>query len=415
MATSEWLLLRLPAHEAAPLSWAAADMSGRLLSMPSHDTGGSLHTLSTGRRIALLVPGADVALFQVPLPPGNEARLLQLAPFALEDQLAQDVELLHFAVGARDARTGLVPVAVVERTHMQEWLARAAALQLLPQALFAESDLAPVMPGHVTMVVAEEQLLLRQGEARPLLLPASDPVLALEMLLGAAADLATVHLSVYSTPEFWPRHAAAIETLRSRVASCKVQLASGGLLALFAQGLAQSRPINLLQGAFRQQQSGGATWRQWRAAAIVALALLLVHGIGSWWQLGQLRKASADMEQSIAGMYGAIFPGQAPGAAPRRALEKRLAEIAGGAGQQGELLQLLAAVAAARQNVPVAKVESLNFKPGSLQMRLAAPDAATLEMFSQALRAGGYGAQVTAGNQRGERYEGQVDVTVSGT
>lgn len=415
MATSEWLLLRLPAQDDAPLSWAASDSAGRLLSLPSQDSGGGLHTLSTGRRVTLLVPGTDVSLLQVPLPAGNEARLLQLVPFALEDQVAQDIDQLHFAVGQRDAATGMVPVAVVERARMLEWTERARALQLLPQAIFAESDLAPVMPGHVTMVVAEDQLLLRRGDAQALLLPVADPALALEMLLGANADLASTHLSVYSTPEFWPRHAAAIETLRARVASYKVQLASGGLLALYAQGIAQSRPINLLQGSFKPQQAAGAGWRPWRAAILVALALLLVHAIGSWWQLGQLRQASAGMDESIARMYGSIFPGQAPGSAPRRALEKRLAEIAGGANQRGELLALLAAVAAARQNVPVAQLESLAFKPGNLQLRLAAPDAATLEQFSQALRAGGYSAQVTAGNQRGERYEGQVEVTVAGS
>jgi general secretion pathway protein L len=415
MATMEWLLLRLPAQAGAPLSWAAADASGRLLSLPSSDSGGGLHTLATGRRLALLVPGSEVAQFEAALPAGNEARLLQLAPFALEDQVAQDVDELHFAVGTRDAASGAVPVAVVERSRMQQWMDRATSLHLLPQAVFAESDLAPVLPGHVTMVVSGEQLLLRQGEGRALQLPAADPALALEMLLGSAEQIAAANLAVFSTPEDWPRHSAAIEALRPRVASFKVQLATGGPLALYALGIAQSVPINLLQGSFRPQRAASAGWRAWRGVAAAAAALLVLHAAGSWWQLRQLRAASREMEASIARMYGSIYPGQVPGSAPRRALEQRLAAVAGGAGNQGTLLPLLAAVANARQGVPVAELQSLTFKTGSLQLRMAAPDAAALQQFSEALRGGGYRAEVTGGNQRGGHYEGQVEVAPAGT
>src|SRR6187401_1552926 len=165
---ADWLLLRIPATDEEPVSWAVADASGQLLSMPSQDTGGGLHTMATGRKVAFLVPAGEVSFFQATLPAGNEARLLQLAPFALEDQLSQDIDSLHFAVGPRDAVAGTVPVAVTERARM-------------PQALFAESDLAPALPGHVTMLVSGDQLLLRNDGARPLVLPAADPSLALDM------------------------------------------------------------------------------------------------------------------------------------------------------------------------------------------------------------------------------------------
>jgi hypothetical protein len=48
-------------------------------------------------------------------------------------------------------------------------------------------------------------------------------------------------------------------------------------------------------------------------------------------------------------------------------------------------------------------------------MKLSAPDAATLEQFSQALRASGYTAEVTAGSVRDGKYEGQVDLKNPGT
>ena len=78
-------------------------------------------------------------------------------------------------------------------------------------------------------------------------------------------------------------------------------------------------------------------------------------------------------------------------------------------------MPLLAALSAARQNVPVASLEGITFKPGELQLKLSAPDAATLEQFSQALRAGGYAAQVSSGRQHEGGFEGQIDMKESGT
>lgn len=412
---ADWLLLRLPADETAPASWAVADAHGQLLSVPSQDTGGGLHTMATGRKVALLVPAGEVSFFDAPLPAGNETRLQQLAPFALEDQVSQDIDTLHFAVGARDAVSGTVPVAVMERAQMRHWLERAATLQLTPHAVYAESDLAPVLPGHVTMLVAGEQLLLRNDQSRPLVLPAADPSLALDMLLGTAEAISQINLTVYVGPGDWQKYSQVLEPLRERVTSFKVQMSNGGILAQLAQGLAYSAPINLLQGEFKPRGSARTNWQAWRWVAGLAATLLVLHAGGSWWQLHRLRQASNEVDAATAQLYGSMFPGQRMGSAPRRALEKRLAAVAGGGGSQGELLHLLAAVAAAKQNVPVTQLQSLNFKPGSMQLKLTAPDASTLEQFNQALRASGYKAELTSGAQRGASYEGQVELKGAGS
>lgn len=412
---ADWLLLQLPAEGDAPASWVVADAHGQLLSLPSHDESGGLHTMATGRRLALLVPAGEVSFFQVTLPAGNEARLLQLAPYALEDQLSQDIDALHFAVGPRDPATGTVPVAVMERARLEQYLARAAQLQLIPHAVFAESDLAPILPGHVTMLVTGDQLLLRDDTARPLVLPAADPKLALEMLPGTGASLAQVHLTVFVGPGDWQKYSHLIEPLRESVGSFKVQLNNGGMLSQLAQGLAHGAPLNLLQGAHKPRGSATTRWQDWKWAAGLATALLVMHLAGSLWQLRQLRHASTELDASISQLYQSIFPGQPLGREPRRALERRLAAVAGSGGSQGEFMTLLAAVAAARQNVPLAQLESLTFKPGGLQLKLSAPDASALDQFNQALRAGGYKADLKSGSAKGTAYEGMVELSGAGS
>src|SRR3546814_16716794 len=58
----------------------------------------------------------------VEVPARQPAKVLQAAPFVLEEQLAEDVDTLHFALGARQADHRW-PLAIVSQTRMQAWLA----------------------------------------------------------------------------------------------------------------------------------------------------------------------------------------------------------------------------------------------------------------------------------------------------
>jgi general secretion pathway protein L len=309
--------------------------------------------------------------------------------------------------------TGSTAVAVIERALLEQWLARASETGVKPSAAFADSELVPVFPGQVTVVLVDDQLVLRSDDARTAVMPADDPLLALEMFLAPATDFASVPLAVYAGQSDWQRHSKKIEALRDRFTSVKVQLSNGGLLALAARTLpnamAHSTAINLLQGSFRPKSAATNQWRKWRLVATLAGTLLLVHGLAQAWHLRQLKKSEAELDQSISQVYATVFPGQPVGGDARRRMEQRMAGMAGSANQPGELMHVLAALAAAGQNVPVVKLESLTFRTGAAQLKLGAPDASTLAQFGQALQAGGYSAQVTSGATRGTAYEGQIE------
>ena len=74
---------------------------------------------ATGCRVTVMVSGINILLTHVDLPAMNKQRLARAIPFALEENLASDIEKLHFAVGNRiDDKTAC---AVVERDDMEAW------------------------------------------------------------------------------------------------------------------------------------------------------------------------------------------------------------------------------------------------------------------------------------------------------
>src|SRR5690606_1705358 len=109
-----------------------------------------------GRKTIVLAPGTDVVLAE-PVVPVKGGKLAQVVPFALEEQLASDVDELHFAIGKRDGRAG-VPVAAVAHERMESWLTLLRGAGIEPDAIYGESAMVPATPNGVTLLIDDSRV-----------------------------------------------------------------------------------------------------------------------------------------------------------------------------------------------------------------------------------------------------------------
>ena len=61
----------------------------------------SLAERARGKRLVAFIPASDTLSVAVELPPLSAAKARAALPYALEDQLAGDLETQHFALGTR--------------------------------------------------------------------------------------------------------------------------------------------------------------------------------------------------------------------------------------------------------------------------------------------------------------------------
>src|SRR6185312_3594915 len=113
---ADWLLLRLPRTPDQAATWLVVDPRGAATGPPQSGPLSLAAPRTAGRRICVLVPGSDVLLAEPEVPTKAGTKLAQVVPYALEEQLAEDIDELHFAIGKRAAESSRTPVAVVART-----------------------------------------------------------------------------------------------------------------------------------------------------------------------------------------------------------------------------------------------------------------------------------------------------------
>jgi general secretion pathway protein L len=411
---ADWLLLRLPRNPDAQATWILADARGNAISAPQTGPLEQAAQRAAGRHVCVLVPGTDVLLTEPELPVKAGAKLQQIVPYALEEQLAEDIDDLHFAIGKRNVDAPTTPVAVVALSLMDEWTNTLKAAGLVPESMYVDSDLLPVNPGHAVALLEDDVVVVRPPVGATISMPSDALAEALQLVKpGMEASEGTGRgLILYTGAAEWQQFSPQVESVRDQFDGIKVQLLTAGPLQLFAQQLPTAKPINLLQGRYTPQTTHAVGWQAWRVAAMLLVALIALHVIGKGAELFMLKNAEKKVDAAIEQAFRAAMPGETNATNARRRMEAKLALVRSGGGNG--LLPVLGAFVEARNSVPGTTVQAMSFNDGQLVLKMGAPDADALERLSQVLRSGGWQADLTGSNVTSGGYEASIRIRPSG-
>jgi general secretion pathway protein L len=410
------LLLRLPPPGQEETEWLVlgADPAD---SAPTRQRGSLSLAAAVSRtgNVVVLAPSAQILLAEPQLPPGSGVKLARAVPFAMEEQLTEDIDQLSFATGRRRASGG-TPAAAVSRTVLQGWLADLAAAGLEPLSMYPDISLMPENPGQTVLWLEKGRLAVRRPGALPFAVELS-PVSEALVVAGVIADPLDTGSQpkipesalLYVTREDWARVQGEFEPLAEKFESLKVQLLPDGPLPWLARGLDDSSVVNLLQGEFARTTDLGARWRQWRTAAILAAALLSVHLVAEALQIRQAKHEAAALDEQIANVFSYAMPGE-PMQNPRRQMQDVLARIhESGAGPE-EFLNALKVLSNTLPEAPKSEIEALSFRENLLDLKVTAPSLGSLSQLSQLIGKQGKSAEIESSRQVAGGVEAQMQM-----
>ena len=361
------------------VQWAVADDRGSLVSDPAAGTLAEASAAVEGRRSTLVVPGNDVLLAEALVPGGSQARALQAIPFALEEQLADDVEKLHFALGSKD-RDDNYPVAIIDRSTMDTISEQCQEAGLRPTSIVPETLALPMLEAidfdevSWTALLDEDQAVIRLNGYKGF---ATDTSVASFMLEGAKGDLAddaspllTIHTTDPETNLVVP---GGVDT---DLRDCESRL------ALYAEGLASEPNINLLQGSYNPKTQFDKTWKPWRWTAALAAVLVGTLFASKWFDYRALKAEESYIDGEIATAFESALPGVRM-QRPRRQIQDALS--GNGTGNVSNFTNQLAEIAASLSTQPQTKVRTIGFRNGSFDLDLNTDAVPTMDALKSEL------------------------------
>ena len=415
---ADYLVIRLSSDDPQAASWIGADSNGTRLSQPAH---GSLDLAALDvneRPVIVLVPAADVLTTSVYLPVRGTSRVLAALPFALEDQLADDVEDLHFAAGTK-REDGHIPVAVVARTTMDAWLEALDRAGIKPAKIVPESFGLARIPGTASMLVAENQVLYNDGTNVEFVMQGVKPS---DVLVSAGAlkettagveetEDAVNHLLVYCEPEDEKRFEHDWIALRHELGSVDVNLLPDGVLPRLAVTIASGQGINLLQGDYGPKTEYSKAFQPWRNVAMLLIGLFVVGLVAKGVDYFRLTREAAALKEQFTAEYRQIRPTDNREVMdPVGTVNSLRRSVGAGAGPR-VFLPALRELGAALSQHETLEIEAISYRAGILNIRLTAPDVATLDVVQRAVTDGGrYLASIQSTDQVGDRINSRIEV-----
>lgn len=341
-------------------------------------------TAAADCRLVWVLNGEDVLLTTRRIPARGRRQLAQALPYALEDDLAQEVDTLGFVHQPLGPDTG---VAVVDRVLLETGLARLRAAGLRPWRILPDLLLLPQHPGGY-LYQDGARALLRHGPMAGLVCEADN----LEMVLAALPH----------TAGEGQQPALRVEGGNPLPDGLACQQVSPALplLRRLAAGLATAPALNLA-GALVEDQGPSQRERRrvWLAAGVALLALGLLAGQRAL-QLRDLRQLGDDLDAAIVQTYRDTFPDGGRLVDARVQMQQALDRLHRSAGGDGGFLGALADVAPTLGGATTLRIEGMEYRNGLLLLRVRGDDIGQLDRIKQALEADGrHSVQIQAVNQ----------------
>jgi general secretion pathway protein L len=286
---------------------------------------------ASGQRLVVIISSTDVTMMQLSLKAKSSKQIASAIPFALEEELADDIDNLHFSSQSIVKNRDKQLVAVVSRAFMQTLFDHINALEFQFVSVVPQTLVVPFSEGNWTLFVQANSATLRTSEfdGYGLDLVNVPNIVALEADQQQQAEEISPEIFLYNYSE---------ETINIADISSSVSGRETDALPLMGKyWLDHQTTLNLLQGDFRVQRELPLASVEWRIAASLAAIAVLLFLLGLAVDNYRFANQNAQLDRRMNQLYEDIFEQES--ASPAGDMRKRIIALQGDS--TGEISQFL--------------------------------------------------------------------------
>lgn len=363
-----------------------------------HGVAEELAAACAGNRAVLVADGIEVTLTHATVPSRQRSTVVRAVPFALEDQFADDVGELHFAIGDRLDGDN-VDVAVVRHETLRRWLRMCADAGVSVAAVVPEQLLLPRIDDDWSLVGDGQRIVARTGRWGGFVADrATFEIFGQFAMRQEDGEARRAHLF----GDLEPADIAPIDGLELVPTDSRLVP-----LHLYAQQNAPYTKLSLLQGPYSPRAKIGRVFRPWRPAAVLVGVLLCLQ-LGLYVaQKVQLEGQSRDLRAEMERIYREAFPDARKVVDPRLQMDRRLREMRKGSssGDVGVLALISVAGPVVRASEGL-EIRGLTYRNGEMVLNIVAESLQRIDKLrADLLERGGLDVEIQSASSR----EGQVN------
>lgn len=349
--------------------------------------------------VCFAAPGADARLMTLPITRAEKKHIAKSLPFTLEEQVAADIDELHFAHAALGKEQ--LAVAICSRDKMSQWR---ELLEEFPgiNRWSPEPLLLPWQEGQWCLVIEGDAVIVRNGRCEGCSIERA----LLPVVLSALLAEGEVPEAVIVYGEDQEEDLALLPEAVRELA----QWRKGNLYSALLLSADVDVNLNLLQGDYAARLPLRKWWLQWRSVAVVFAAAFALQLLAVFLDLRQLQAHNLSLRAAIEQSYRTAFPrGQIVEAEVQ--LQRQLAALRG-TPQTSGFVSLVDRVGQAIATMPDTTIATMNYNDKTHEMRLniIAADFESVERLRVLINEAGLNAVMESSNAQGDKVRARLRV-----
>jgi general secretion pathway protein L len=326
----------------------------------------------------------------VELPEKAGRQVLSAIEYQVEDQLAQDIETQHFALG--DTAENPVAIAVVARAIMERCMTLARSHDLRLTQIIPELFLCPWLGEGVALTEGYDGCLLRYGRYRGLKCSSQ--------ALPAMLELVRRDVE-FDTITFYGAETETTPTIEK--------------YTVLSQSLGATRPgfvdgplIDLQQRDYQLSSAWQGLARAWKWVALLIGALLVVGSYNKAVALSELEDELAGIKQQQYELLKPYLPANtSPDANFKKLLIERMKQLRSNQREQG-FLKLLLDFTRARSSFPNVEISRIGYQGNLLSFEISSSQLNDIEALLETVIKQGVNARLESLNIKPDQSSGRL-------
>ena len=296
--TKNFTIIRLNHNNKNRCEFVVANEKGEIKDSIKHGNLNDIPDHLKNNTVIIMLPGEEILSKSLILPIKSNAKLKQAIPFALEDDIASDINDCHFAFEKSEIDESII-VNVIDRKLFKNYLNQLKEINISPSFVVSENSCVYKTEDTINLIIEDAKSHGRCGYKEPYTLDIMD----LSNIIKALESNNNINHLQISLSKNNDSLVKQISGLADTYKSVDTKILSKGAFQEFIKNYFVQNHINLLQGDFKPKIKYEKVFKPWRKSAVLAIFLLLSLIINNVLTTNKLVNYEADLSAYFLNEY----------------------------------------------------------------------------------------------------------------
>ena len=387
--------------------WVTIDSYGKQI---SEIESGNLNDISEEDKtntLIVLTPATDSLLTFIDLPIKSNSKLKKAIPYALEDQIASDINDIHFSF-ERSKKNKLISIAAINKNELNYYNELLSSHNIRPHAITSEIHGLPLIEKTISLLVEPSNIYINNGLDKAYCLDSMNISESVN-LIDTEKDISNIQIYLNENNQDL---IAQSEKLRDSYNTVDVKILAKGLLQKLSHNILNANYINFLQGEHAPKIHIKKYFKPWRYATLLVIIFFALSLINKSVNYIQLSKYEKNLASRFLNEYRYFAINATDISDPIRiisAIKNNDPQIR----ENSLFFEGLDIISNAIKNKDNVLLNSITFQGNIFNIRLFTPNIALLDAIARGINQNNnYAARIQSTNQENDTVESRIEIQV---